>query len=755
MYRLSSTFLFWEDEQESCRNIRMLPAKQDAPRNHGSLSLLWPFFVSLGFAQFVETLACALQGRQPKPETGMTIFEHSLAFAEAEAVITRPLAMNRTVKPVTVQDGTILKLNSPWLIDMANAPPEVLIIALISSLSHLCSYILAISGLRSELRLISTSIWGISYMTAFVWSFVHAILNASDLDQGILRFPTVCVIGFIPHLIIFIGILVCGLIYSLAFLITAFSIEPEPGSSPSVRRRFAAAYKNLQANVHLATNSAIRISRSEDFYTTLLKVGFTVLTAASEAIYLNEGTRVNVAPHTWLEEKRIAEFLDERKFLERTLNTIPSEIKGDGVAESAAFNDRPSEGIVGRNVNGYARERRSRGIATAPDPTRAMEQGIGMMQRRSRWYMTIQFLKGIFWLQAGIAAKSVMALLRTLRINYVPGWLASFSRRGTPGSQKYRSRPTLRDVQRSRHEAREFWLLDERGELTLPKDLSIDVEAETRRRMESQLDRIGAENLDDVLSTSLYSWWKNKGWWGELDTSGEYIAPILEEDTTSVVSTSIGSEREDDWLSDDGDGTGRTTPTQRNPFPELQTRESTPSMNDLLDTARLATLLNPQTVEQQDEARMLARHLASDRILTRSQHRQLLRREQTRLLTTSRNFRAELAGQGGDAKSVSQEAEERLLEQFIVERREASGAASFRSRQGGATDGKWDSGAEGMGSDGPQCVVCQMSPRTILMWPCGCLSLCDDCRVGLATRNYTQCVCCRVNVVAYSRLYVP
>ena len=67
----------------------------------------------------------------------------------------------------------------------------------------------------------------------------------------------------------------------------------------------------------------------------------------------------------------------------------------------------------------------------------------------------------------------------------------------------------------------------------------------------------------------------------------------------------------------------------------------------------------------------------------------------------------------------------------------------------------WATGAPGMGSTGPLCVVCQDSPRTVLLWPCGCLALCDECRVIMATRNFTNCVCCRTATEAFSRLYVP
>lgn len=161
-----------------------------------------------------------------------------------------------------------------------------------------------------------------------------------------------------------------------------------------------------------------------------------------------------------------------------------------------------------------------------------------------------------------------------------------------------------------------------------------------------------------------------------------------------------------------------------------------------MDLARLSHLLDPKTSEDREEARLLARHLESSKILTRSQYRQMRERDEAKILTTSRYKMS------GTVK-MSPEEEEQLLEDFILNKRSAM------PLPGQSNAGSWDTGAEGMGAEGPQCVVCQLSPRTVLVWPCGCLSLCDDCRVGLASKNYTACVCCRTNVVAYSRLYVP
>jgi hypothetical protein len=63
--------------------------------------------------------------------------------------------------------------------------------------------------------------------------------------------------------------------------------------------------------------------------------------------------------------------------------------------------------------------------------------------------------------------------------------------------------------------------------------------------------------------------------------------------------------------------------------------------------------------------------------------------------------------------------------------------------------------AESDHSEGPQCVVCQCQPRSIIAWPCRCLCVCEDCRVSLAMNNFASCVTCRREVHGFVRLWVP
>jgi hypothetical protein len=54
-----------------------------------------------------------------------------------------------------------------------------------------------------------------------------------------------------------------------------------------------------------------------------------------------------------------------------------------------------------------------------------------------------------------------------------------------------------------------------------------------------------------------------------------------------------------------------------------------------------------------------------------------------------------------------------------------------------------------------KCVVCKSDIRCIVLRPCGCLCLCDDCRIALAARKFKDCPCCRASVSGYSRIYEP
>ncbi|SMR58366.1 unnamed protein product [Zymoseptoria tritici ST99CH_1E4] len=732
IYWLSSTLLFWQDDATCCnaRSMSMIGMEDDKSELRGTMSLLYWFFITLCTSQFFETLSCALQGKAPVPETGMTLFEHSLAFAECEAMISSILGLgffgSKESGPIQASG---IALTRGDVLQRLNVPPEVLLVCLISCFSHLSSATLAVFGIRQKARLVNTGIWACCYMTTFVWSFLKIYFAPTDLatDLGVLRFPTVCIVGFVPHFLIVCGILLCGGIYLLAMIFTAMSIPSDAAEGGSIRRRFAWAYHNLQANVQFSQSSTIRIKMSEDFYTTLLKIGFNVLTAASEAVYLNEGRQIKIANMTWLEQKRVDELaagLEKRRLL-----AIPTELLGEDIARGLSFVDHQNAAI---GQSPYARERKSKAVRTtqADKPNADRETGLGLAQRRSRMQLTGDFVAGIFWLVVGLEAHILLNLLRTIGVRYRPNWLLKVA------GLLDRPSPNPMPAEQAQKDFLGFYMIGRDGRLSLARDDNIDVEAESRRRLE----RAGTYQGEEQLDGELWRWFRNGGWFGELDASGDYQEQDDDnDDTTSMISMSTNASTTDDQQEWEEESSGRRTPTQTDVY-GTRNREGTPASDAGLDLGSLSRLLNPQTQSDREDAHLLSFRLQSNHPMTRSQYRRTTERSRAELLSGLRPPTT--------TQPTSDEEEERDLEEFLLKMRSKAKAATKRQST-------WETGAEGMGESGPQCVVCQSTPRTVLVWPCGCLSMCDDCRVGLAARNYTKCICCRTSIAAYSRLFVP
>jgi hypothetical protein len=456
------------------------------------------------------------------------------------------------------------------------------------------------------------------------------------------------------------------------------------------------------------------------------------LTAASEAVFLNEGTKVHVHPMTWIEKKRLEDIVTRRRRFRQALTNIPPELRSGTLAAGIEVVD-DAEGNTSAK-SGYANERKTKGANGAADNRRATSHNdpAGLAQRRSRYFLTYRFFRSIGMLVAAIHARLTLSLLEKLHITYRPRWLRRLA--GPQGPDKTRAAMSRADPY-AVPPSNESWLtLDDRSRIRTDSSFDVETFAKERLRQSGFYPEQDSEDSEERLNDYLYSWWRNGGRWGEVDTSTDYTPP-QDDDTTSVISFATDTDNSE-W-SDEEDG--QRTPT-RDTY--QHSREATPSMDNTMDLAQLSHLLDPKTNEDREEARLLARHLESSNVLTRSQYRKMRERDEAKILTTSRYK------MGGSVK-MSPEEEEQLLEDFILNKRSALPPT------GQSTAGSWDTGAEGMGAEGPQCVVCQLSPRTVLVWPCGCLSLCDDCRVGLASKNYTNCVCCRTNVVAYSRLYVP
>ncbi|TVY13410.1 hypothetical protein LARI1_G007809, partial [Lachnellula arida] len=714
LHTVSRGLLFGGSDEQACLAVKMIPPEYDevalsTPRKEmppaelsGSLSLLYPLFKTFCFSQIVEAISCAAQGRLVAAETGMSIFEHSLAFAEAEAAIGSQLGFGsfggtRMVKAWTnttsSEEAQEIAITRTMIMKRVNTTPEVLLVGFLSAMNHLTSHVLAIFNFQGRLRLLNTGFWGMAFMSAIGLSIIT--FDVDDmLNQPLLRFPTVCIVGFIPHVLVLCGIVCCMLIYGAALVLSALappvsqdgvSVLDTAPQNGSFIQRLRNAHHNMQANVPL---SSIRITMHMDFYTALLRTGFSVMTMASEAVYLNESRGVSIKERTWLEEERFQEIeaIGAQWLGPSFRSHAPDSNYSDGLSDSVGLvpaRDQPMD-LLRDSSSGYAREMTTKKRATMKGRDRGIRDGVGAAERSGRWIMAVEFFFGITRLMASWYAFLALKLMAKAGLRSRPAFLLWLSRRPKSSSISEKAQP-----EKTEPDSLQFWLLRSDGELTLPKDEHVDVEAEMRNRLK---DTQGYTD-ESKLESHLYGWWLSGGWWGGDDSSGTFNPSEMEvdDDTTSVVSfsTTASSIDDQDWESDSD---GRRTPTQTHP---RVFREETPLNDTPLNASDLAKLLHPQTPEQRAEAQALAAHLGSEQIMTRSRYATLTQRQRARVLTSTLLHRPPHLS---SSSPLTSEEEAQILEHLILTRR-ATSAATSTAGVGGEMD--WSKGASGMGEGGP------------------------------------------------------
>ncbi|RMZ89552.1 hypothetical protein DV736_g3213, partial [Chaetothyriales sp. CBS 134916] len=770
LYRLSSTVLYASTDEQACAAVGMNRRSPDVGASYGSFALLWPAFLSLSVAHLAESLSCSLQQQALMTEVGMSVFEHSLAFAEAETMITTTLAalaskakaQNATAaakfsssesasRGTIVASGTIMALSdalssltAPHVLDKVNVPVEVLLVALLSCCNALSSSINSVLGKQRKWRLVNTAFWGLCFMASFAWGFASTSMMSRVEDNdprpisSLLHFPTVAIVGFLPHMAILAGIGVCMAIYVVALALTAFSLDSNPSipHPTSFKQRLMISHDNLQAALQL---KGITIHWHEDFYTVLLRVGFAALTAASEAVFLNEGRSVEMRQFTWLEEER----LDEVQ-----LCRSQQDDRGDShfqiLEEYGVPSSRPGGSDKGGIwESGYAKERKfdkkdgeleGKNSFAYPTPRPG---GIGAVQRTTRFYLLFIYLRGIIFLVGGWISYGLGLLLDCVGVTSRPRWLRRLVGRSLKRMQHERDNMTKND------DLLDFWLMED-------------------------------DEGNEVLDETLYGWWKAGGWFGSKDGSRSYAPSLVDDhDVTSEVSMSsrATTPAHDDWESE---YEGQKTPTQddrglptwsfshvkprrrrRSNTVAGETRES--AIEGPLDPPTLARLLNPRDAASREEARILSFHLSTlsddslspGRIMTRSRYKKEQESERARVLLVGRTSKkvpaVSLYSSSACTGPLSATEEEEVLEGLILSRRRKL-HSSFPSSAADNDEGEMR---------GAPCVVCHSSARTIIAWPCRCLCVCEDCRVSLALNNFGNCVTCRRQVAGFLRLYVP
>jgi hypothetical protein len=783
----SSSILLTSSDADSCAARGMSASNSGAAPEYGSYSLLWPTFVRLCLSHLLETISCSLQQTPVMTEVAMSLFEHSLAFAEVEIMVSQTLGapatstnMKRSSLPSNVTEvplsGIVLGLADATTsmagahrLNRANVPVEVLLVAVLSSCNALTSNLIAIFGKQRSLRLINTGFWACCFIASFIWAFsnesfllraVDGEIDTSRAVSSLLHFPTVVICGFVPHMIVLTGIFCCLVIYSIALVLTAFSLTSNPNipQATGIRARFAIAHDNLQAAIQVR---GINFKLHEDFYTALLRMGFTALTAASEAVFLNEGRSVEMRQFTWLEEERLDEIEGSHLRPDTSRDSTFQIAEAYGMPPSLPWATSERSGWE----SGYAKERK-----LEKDKETGMEKigentivyphpgsgGVGAMQRTTRFYLLFIFIRGIFFLVVGYVAWGFGVCLDRIGITVRPTWLRRLIGKATHSGTESAQKTDKKEL--------DFWLMDRTGKLVVPTRDDLDIVPEMRRRLllEEEID------TESVLDERVYGWFKMGGWFGTKDESTDYRPHIDEdaEDTTSVFSMAT-SENTSGYENDtvdteqawESESEGQRTPTRRSP--RLSSREASlePDADTTLDPATLARLLNPQDKAAKDEARMLAAHLANpNRIITRSTYRHDLANERSRMLLAGRSpgrqapkvslFTNPNEANTNTNRPLTPAEEAEILESLILSRRMPKPATTPSA----AAD---ESNNNDFHAQGPSCVVCQASPRTIIAWPCRCLCVCEDCRVNLALNNFGNCITCRRQVGGFVRLWVP
>ena len=222
--------------------------------------MYWPIFLGFCFLLFIETFVSVVQGKQPYTESGITIFEHSLAFQEVSS--TGFFGSSRLYKRPTEQ---------------------VLIACIFLTLNHLNIHIGGLLN-NNRYRLIPLSIIGLAFLTYFVSCFTNG---------NIWKFPTIIIMSFVPQVLIMLIIFVSVFIFSMAVLAKGFQLQDLNYASFLL-------YENNESDSEFRTRN-LNINLHDDFYTALLNLGMLAITLAGKSSYITELSLVTVDEDTWIE----------------------------------------------------------------------------------------------------------------------------------------------------------------------------------------------------------------------------------------------------------------------------------------------------------------------------------------------------------------------------------------------------------------------------------------------------------------------
>ncbi|CUM55953.1 uncharacterized protein AC631_01643 [Debaryomyces fabryi] len=250
----------FEYDPDVFNSNRYMATPKDQVNIGPTTDMYWPVFLGFCFLLFIETFVSVVQGKQPYTESGITIFEHSLAFQEVSS--TGFFGSSRLYKRPTEQ---------------------VLMACIFLTMNHINIHI---GGLlyNNRYRLIPLTIIGLAFLTYFVSCFTNG---------NIWKFPTIIIMSFVPQVLIMLIIFVSVFIFSMAVLAKGFQLQDLNYASFLL-------YENHESDTEFRTRN-LNIGLQDDFYTALLNLGMLAITLAGKSSYITELSLVTVDEDTWLE----------------------------------------------------------------------------------------------------------------------------------------------------------------------------------------------------------------------------------------------------------------------------------------------------------------------------------------------------------------------------------------------------------------------------------------------------------------------
>lgn len=204
-------------------------------------TFLWRIFLSLCISQFFETFVSTTSNQSALNDTGLTLFEHSLAFQECQ-FLSRPST-------------------------------QLLTLCLFSIGHQIIIHTLGISNLK-KFQLIPSTIMGLSFMAFYCYNLYTG---------GLMFFPTVVIISVIPQFLVLTIIVLCFIIYFFAVLVNEDSAD----------LTYTTMVRNLKSSINLQLN--------DDFHSALMRFGHIMFNAVEKEEYVNELSNLTLPSKTYLE----------------------------------------------------------------------------------------------------------------------------------------------------------------------------------------------------------------------------------------------------------------------------------------------------------------------------------------------------------------------------------------------------------------------------------------------------------------------